>query len=215
MSDIYHVAIDGPSASGKGTAAANLSRELGIAPLDTGAVYRGMAVHAKNIGFPKLPDGWIESAKITAKIIDNATHIYLDGVDITGKLRENEISQIASKIATISEVRKYCINIFHEIAKKQSLICEGRDICSVVLPNAKFKFYLTASAKVRARRRYNELKARGQDVPFKQVLGEIKSRDKRDATQGGLVKTKDAIVIDSSRLDIDQMTQRMLNLILG
>ena len=226
MSGLTHIAIDGPSASGKGSASALLSEKLGIPCLDTGAIYRGLAVYARFIGRQKnvvlkekqdFIDHFIPALDnfcITAQIVDNVTRIILNGEDVTGQIRENEISQIASKIGTIPEVRKTCTRISQTLAANQSLIAEGRDICSVVIPNAKFKFYLTANVKVRAKRRYEELLERGQSVEFAQVLKETKERDERDLKKGGLVKTRDAIVIDSTKLSIDQVVTRMLNYIL-
>lgn len=208
MSEYVHIAIDGPAASGKGTIAANLSERLGIPCLDTGAIYRGIAVYVREKG-----SNDISKIKIDAKIIDNVTHIFLDGRDVTDKLRENEISQIASKIATLQPVRELCTKISQEIASRQSLICEGRDISSVVLPNAKYKFFLTAHVKVRAKRRHAELRAKGINIKFAQVLDEIKARDERDATKGGLVQTNDSYLIDSTRKGIDKVTRHILKYI--
>ena len=200
---IIHVAIDGTVASGKGTIAKRLSESIGIPTLDTGAVYRGIAVHVANGGtIEEIASG---KKTLTAKIIDNKTHVFLDKADVTGKLRDNEISVLTGKIAPVPLARQICTKIFQDLAKDQSLVVEGRDICSVVLPNARYKFYLTASKKVRAKRRYDELLSRGQTVPFKQVLKETKARDKSDMTKGGLKRTKDAILIDSSKLDPEQV----------
>ena len=204
---IFHVAIDGPAASGKGTAAAGLSKHLGIPCLDTGAINRGVAVHIRN-----TPS--ISNMQISVQIVDNITRVTLNGKDITMLLRENEISQAVSKIATNPDVRALVTKISQGIANKQSLIAEGRDICSVVLPEAKYKFFLTANPKVRAKRRHAELVAKGKDISFKQVLKETKERDKRDATKGGLVRTKDAVLIDTTKLTVDQTVERMLEYIL-
>ena len=201
--DIYHIAIDGPVAGGKGTVAKLLSTELGIPCLDTGAIYRGIAVAERD----KL------SRNITAKIINNITRIYIDNKDITTKLRENDISKLSSNLATNPEVRALCTKISQDLAGKQSLIAEGRDICSVVLPNAKHKFYLTAHVKVRANRRHADLVARGEEVPLKQVLHETKYRDRQDIKKGGLVRTSDAILIDSTKEQPQQTTQRILEII--
>ena len=204
---VYHVAIDGPVAAGKGTAAKALAKRLGIACLDTGAIYRGVAL-AYLTHDHKLP----EHIDLAAKIIDNVTHIFLNGTDVTGQLRNNEISVAASQMGGIPEVRKLAIKISQDIAKNHSMVMEGRDICSVVLPDAKYKFFLTAKAKLRARRRFEELRARGVAIKFRQVLRETKQRDKNDAKN--LVQTPDAIVIDSTRLTVDQMVEYMLRYIL-
>jgi cytidylate kinase len=215
--ELVHIALDGPVAGGKGTVAHELAKRLGIPCLDTGAIYRGIAVYMKQYSDKENFDIFINNvtnAKITAKIIDNVTHIYIDGKDVTGQLRENDISQLAAHTATFPTVRKLCTKISQDLAANHSLIAEGRDICSVVLPNAKFKFYLTANIKVRARRRYEEILKKRQDISFAQVLRETKQRDKSDMTKGGLVKTKDAVVIDSTKLTVDEITGLMLKYIL-
>jgi len=218
---IFHIAIDGPVAGGKGTIARGLSDSLGIPCLDTGAIYRGIAVacaptYKINLSKDNINEAVVSALnriKITAKVVNNVTRIYIDGKDVTDKLRENDISQIASQVGTIPEVRKLCTKVSQELAANQSLIAEGRDICSVVLPNAKHKFYLTAKVKIRAKRRYDELIAKGRDITFKQVLRETKERDKRDSKKGGLVKTPDAVLIDSTNMTIDETVQHMLKLI--
>ena len=226
-----HVAIDGPAAAGKGTVAKLLSLKLGIPCLDTGAIYRGIGVIADGVR-EKYGDKWAEylpdkldKTHIFAQIVDNVTHIYIEGEDVTDKIRLNHISQMASLVGTIPAVRKLCTRISQELAATYSLIAEGRDICSVVLPNAKYKFYLDADANERAQRRYDELisKDHGDNgdspdpkerITFDKVLRETIERDERDKTKGGLVKTRDAIVIDSTNLTVDQVVERMLGYIL-
>jgi cytidylate kinase len=206
LKPLIHIAIDGPTASGKGTASAKLSRRLNIPCLDTGAIYRGVAVAYRETNS-------FDNIDIVATIKDGTTHISLNGTDVTHMLRDNDISQIASKVATIPEVRKLCTKISQDLASRQSLIAEGRDICSVVLANAKHKFYLNADVNVRAKRRYDELVEKGKQIPFEQVLAETKERDQRDATKGGLVKTFDAIEIDNTEMTIDQVVDTMLEFI--
>ena len=208
-----HIAIDGPVASGKGTVARGLSEKLKIPCLDTGAIYRGIAIFAKEKGLDKFIEH-LDEVKIFARIIDNVTCISINGKNVTGQLRDNDISQISSQVATIPAVRKLCTQISHELAGNQSLIAEGRDICSVVLPNATHKFYLTAKPRTRAKRRHDELVAKGKIITFKQVLRETKERDKRDLTKGGLVKTPDAITIDSTKMSIDETVQFILKYII-
>lgn len=214
-----HVAIDGPAAAGKGTVAKMLSKRLGIPCLDTGAIYRGIGVIADGVK-EKYGDKWpeylpdkLDKTHIFAQIIDNVTHIIIEGVDVTDQIRLNHISQMASLVGTIPAVRKLCTRISQELAATYSLIAEGRDICSVVLPNAKYKFYLDADARERAQRRYDELTAKGETVEYETVLRETVERDERDKTKGGLVKTRDAIVIDSTNLTVDQVVERMLGYI--
>jgi cytidylate kinase len=221
-SGIFHVAIDGPAASGKGTVAHLLSKILGIAAFDTGAVYRAIAVAVMRA----MPQEHIKGAtrdeilkilsysRVNAAIINGATHVYIDGDDVTGQIRKNEVSQTSSYLATMPDVRKLCTKILQSVAVSQSLIVEGRDISSVILPNAKYKFYLTANVNVRATRRYKELLERGDGhIEYAQVLAETRHRDKQDATKGGLVKTADAIVVDSTKMTVDQVARHMLDCI--
>jgi cytidylate kinase len=212
---IFHVAIDGPAASGKGAAARELSRKLEIPCLDTGAIYRGVAIFAKRVGVENL-EKELDKIKVTAKIENNITCVNLDGADVTGQLRQNDISTISAKIAIMPAVRKLCTKIAQDIAEKQSLICEGRDICLTVLPNAKFKFYFTAKTRIRAWRRCAELLAKGQNISYKQVLRETKERDKLDMKRDicPLARDPKAIVIDTSKKNVDQEVEIMLGFIL-
>jgi cytidylate kinase len=211
-----HIAIDGFAASGKGSVTRELSRRIGIPCLDTGALYRGVAVFVKNMNSPTWETDLpllFQTIKLSAKIVDNITRVTLNGTDITDKLRENEISSLVARVAQIPAVRELCTKIAQDIAARQSLICEGRDICAVVIPNAKYKFFLTAKTKVRAKRRYNELVATGFKITYKQVLRETKLRDKRDRNRTGFVKPKDAIVIDSSKDSVEAVVDKLLEFI--
>jgi len=215
--ELIHIAVDGFAASGKGTVTRELSRRMGIPCLDTGAIYRGFAVYVQQ---NMNPESWesdlplvFQTIKLSAKIVDNVTRVTLNGIDITDKLRFNNISTLVSKVAQIPQVREICTKIAQDIASKQSLIVEGRDICAEVLPNAKYKFFLTAKTKVRAKRRYNELVTAGAGLTYKQVLRETKLRDKRDRTRKGFVKPKNAIVIDTSKISIEMCADEMMRYI--
>jgi cytidylate kinase len=211
VSPLIHVAIDGPAGAGKGTVTKELSKRLGIPCLDTGAVYRGVAVLAKRMGGAETIVNLISGARIVARIVDNVTRVYLDGEDITGHLRENDISQITAKVATIPAVRKFCTKIFQELASHQSMIVEGRDICTEVLPNAQYKFFLTASAEERAKRRHKELEDRGALVEYKQIFAEIVARDEMDSSSlGGLRRHPSATVIDSTKITPAEVVQKIL-----
>ena len=212
MSEIFHVAIDGPVASGKGTVARELSKRLGVPCLDTGAIYRGVAVHVQENGIENL-----FKIHIDVKIIDGVTRIYLNNgtgmQDVTDKLRTNEVSRLTAQLATIPQVRMLCTRIAQDIAKRQSIVVEGRDTCNVVLPSAKYKFLLTADLKVRAKRRFDELAARGDAVTLEEVIKQTKQRDKSDQEKGGLKKIPDAITIDATKLTVDEVVVHMLNYI--
>ena len=163
---IYHIAIDGPSASGKGTVARELSIRLGIPYLDTGAMYRGVAVYIYDKGIDYENQGAVAAEltniRMAVDVKNGETRVMINGKDITGRLRENQISMMSSKTATYPEVRKMMREHQQDIAKTQSFILDGRDICSAVLPNARYKFFLTADLDTRARRRYNDLVRKGE-----------------------------------------------------
>lgn len=205
---LLQIAIDGPAGAGKGTVTRLLSARLGIPCLDTGAIYRGLTIHLMNCGN-------FDNVNISADIKESVTRITLDGVDITDRIHTNEVTQymISSQIATMPNVRKIATHVAQDLLKRHSCIVEGRDICSVVLPDAKFKFYLTATAEERAKRRMEELKLKGVKIPYKQVLDETNARDTLDYTKGGLKLTPDAHVIDSTNMTIDDVVEYMLRYI--
>ena len=162
---IYQIAIDGPSGSGKSTLAKGVSKELGIMYLDTGAMYRtcGLAAVKRGIS-PKDADAvasMLDEMELEVKFIDGAQHMILDGEDVTGMIRTPEVSIAASDISALPVIRKAMVEKQRAIASKQTFVLDGRDIGSNVLPNAKYKFFLTASSEMRAKRRLAELNARG------------------------------------------------------
>jgi len=197
--NIFHIAIDGPVASGKGTVAKLLAARLNIPALDTGAMYRAVAVWEMDGGED------LSKLNLEVKITDGQTVVFVDGKNVTERIRDNEISKLASDISVRSEVRAKLTLLMQEIAKRESFILEGRDISSVVLPDARFKFYLTASPEVRARRRFEQL----SDITFEQVLKQVNARDAQDKTRdiAPLIQVKDAIVIDNSDKNIDETLQ--------
>jgi len=215
LKDIFHIAIDGPTASGKGTVARALSARLGIPCLDTGAMYRATAVYIRDRGLDAKSETVVtdalEALKMDVTVTDGITQVRVNGKDVTPSLRENDISRDSSIIATYPAVRKFLVTQAQEIAKAESFILEGRDIAKVVLPNAKYKFYLTADVKIRALRRQADLKAKGTEISFKEILKQIKQRDRRDTQKGGLVKVREAIVIDDTNLNIKQTVERFIS----
>jgi cytidylate kinase len=212
---VFSVAIDGPVASGKGTVARRLSEHLGISCLDTGAIYRGVAVfmHRYGLSLEELAEKVSAGINLQVKIIDNITRVWLDGDDITDKIRDNHISALASKVAVVKEVRAFCTQISRTIARSQSIIVEGRDICRVVLPDADFKFLLTADVKVRAERRYKDLAKNSENITFEQVFKETCLRDKSDREKGGFKEINDAILIDATNMTVDEAVRNMLQYI--
>ncbi len=218
MSQIYQIAIDGPAGSGKSTLAKGVAKKLGIMYLDTGAMYRTCAVAAIKAGVdPKDNDSvskLIESMKLEVKFIDGVQHMILNGEDVTAILRTPDVSKAASDISALPVVRTSMVNMQRDIAKSETFVLDGRDIGSNVLPDAKYKFFVTASAEVRAQRRLLEDKEKGNSTQtFEEVLADIKYRDLQDSTRefAPLIKTEDAILIDTSNITIEQTLEALLS----
>lgn len=215
LSSIYNIALDGPAGSGKSTVAKILAKEYNILYLDTGAMYRACALKAvrekvdpqDSASVKKL----IENLDVKVEYLDGAQHTYLDGEDVSDKIRVNEVSMAASHISAHPCVRIKMVEMQRVIAKQMSCILDGRDIGSTVLPDAKFKFYLTADSAIRAKRRYDELLERGQNVDFDKLHAEIVQRDKQDSERefSPLVCADDAIVIDTSEMPIDEVVAKI------
>ena len=213
ISEIYNVALDGPAGSGKSTVAKAIAKDYNILYLDTGAMYRACGLKALRLGVdPKdrvavekiLPD-----LNVKVEYKDGTQHTILDGEDVSSAIRENAVSMAASSISAHPAVRIKMVEMQREIAKSMSCVLDGRDIGSTVLPDAKFKFFITADSKVRATRRYNELIARGQTVDFETLHAEIVARDKQDSERefSPLVCAKDAIVVDTSNMGVDEVVK--------
>jgi len=212
------IAIDGPSGAGKSTLGKKLAKELGLLYLDTGAMYRAVAVAALNKDVDFVDHEGLTQIANDARIElvgePDFLHIFLDGVDITSEIRTLEVAQAASIVSTISGVRRLMVDHQRQIGNSAANGCvlEGRDIGSVVFPNANFKFFLTAKPEARARRRYEEDKSKGLTSTYEQTLAEINQRDQRDVsrTDSPLVIADDAIVIDTSELDLREVFEQMI-----
>lgn len=212
-----NIAIDGPAGAGKSTIAKHISKTMGIIYLDTGAMYRAVALKAINSGIDTKD---AEKLTMLVKGIDiKITHsgseqsIFLDGEDITGKIRTPEVSIGASNVAVVPAVRLKLVDLQREIAKYNDVVMDGRDIGTYVLPNARYKFFLTASIDERARRRYREQLDKGiADVTYNDVRCDIEYRDKNDSTRefAPLSKAKDAIEVDTTDLSIEQVIEKIL-----
>lgn len=219
MTEIFQIAIDGPVASGKGTVARLLAKHLGYLCLDTGAVYRGIACHFIDndidINDTAALIVALKRMKLSVKCIEGSTSIFLDEQDITKRIRDNLVSTYVFKIAKLPEVRLKVRSIQYSIAKENTLVCEGRDITSVVFPRARFKFFLTAKLKVRAIRRHAELIKKGEDIRLERVIDQIYDRDKADKNRekSPLKRVKDAIKIDSSKQDAYSVVRQMEKII--
>ena len=221
MEKIIRIALDGPSGSGKSTIAKRLSNKLNILYLDTGAMYRATALKALSLNIDTLDEfgvkTFIDDINLEIRYIDGTQHTFLDGEDVSEKIREPHVSMAASNISSLKCVRLKMVDMQREIAGKMSCVLDGRDIGSFVLPNADFKFYITASVDVRADRRFKELRLKGHDVDYEELKKEIEQRDYNDKTRdfSPLTKAVDAIEIDTSYMNVEQVIGKVLSYIEG
>ena len=210
MGKTISVAIDGPAGAGKSTIARALAKELGFYYVDTGAIYRTVGYFMSLWGVaPKDVDGinrYIDELTVDIQYdADGKQHMIMNGMDVTDDIRTPEISQIASTISAHKVVRDTLLDMQRDMARKHNVIMDGRDIGTVVLPKADVKIFLTASPEVRAKRRTDELTAKGQKANFDQILKEIQQRDYQDTHRpiAPLKMAKDSIKVDTSELDIE------------
>lgn len=211
----YQIAIDGPAGAGKSTIAKLVAKRKGFIYVDTGAMYRGLAIHFLNKGIsPEDTEGIkkaCEDAEITIGYEDGQQQIYLNGENVTGRLREETVGNMASQSSGIAEVRKKLLDLQRELARKENVVMDGRDIGTRVLPDANVKIFLTASVDTRARRRYNELLEKGEACDYEKIAEDIKERDRRDMTreQSPLRQAEDAYLVDSSDMTIDEVVDKI------
>ena len=216
MAKHYSVAIDGPAGAGKSTIAKALARELGFHYVDTGAIYRTLGYFFDLIGIgPKDIDGitkYIDECVIEIEWDeDGSQHMFLNETDVSEDIRTPEISKIASAVSAHKLVRDALLEMQRSVAKTHNVIMDGRDIGSVVLPKADVKFFLTASAEVRAQRRFEELQAKGSKDTYAKVLKEVNERDHADMTRAvaPLKQTKSHILVDTSNMTIEEVIAHM------
>ena len=213
------IALDGPSGSGKSTVAKELSKKLNILYLDTGAMYRATAVKAISLAIGTLDEKGVETfihdIDLKIKYVNGAQRTFLDGVDVSEKIREPHVSMAASNISSLKSVRLKMVEMQRKIASEESCVLDGRDIGSFVLPDAEYKFYVTATVAVRAKRRFDELKAKGHNVDYNQLEQEIEQRDYNDKHRdfAPLVKANDAVEIDTSEMSINEVVEKILSYI--
>lgn len=211
ISEIFNVALDGPAGSGKSTVAKALARDYNILYLDTGAMYRACALKALRMGVNTKDGAAVEKIlpilDVNVEYKDGLQHTLLDGEDVSTAIRENEVSMAASNVSVHRSVRVKMVELQQKIARSMSCVLDGRDIGTVVLPDAKFKFFIVADSKVRAERRYKELLACGQTVDFDALHKEIVQRDKQDSERefAPLRRAEDAILVDTSSMSIEEV----------
>lgn len=217
---IYSVAIDGPSGAGKSTLAKAAAAQLGILYVDTGAIYRSIGYYMFKHDIDPKDAARVISALPSIDVEmgydeDGLQRMYLNGEDVTKAIRLPEISMYASAVSAIPAVRAFLLDMQRDLAKKQSVIMDGRDIGTVVLPEAKVKIYLTARAEVRAQRRMKELEQRGTPSSYEEVLRQIEERDYADMHRevAPLRQAEDAVLLDTSELDFDESREALLAII--
>ncbi len=206
------IAIDGPAGSGKSTVAKIVSKELGYSYLDTGAMYRMVTLYNLENGADfKSVDKIIESIG-TFDIMINGDNFYINDVLVNKEIRSQDVTRNVSFVASIKEVRKFLVNQQREIAKKTNCILDGRDIGSVVFPNAEFKFFLTASPEVRAQRRYNQIVNTENEQNLETILEDIIKRDHIDSNreESPLIQVDDAILIDTDSLSLEEVCDTII-----
>ena len=216
---MIQIAIDGPGGAGKSTIAKAVAAKLGIVYVDTGALYRtvGYYVRLKNTD-PKDAEAvaaLLGEITIEVKYVDGVQRVYLNGEDLGDRIRTPEMSMYASRVSAIPAVRAFLLETQKDIARKNSVIMDGRDIGTVILPDADLKIFLTASPECRARRRYDELIAKGQTVSFEDVLAEMNQRDTQDSTReiAPAQAAEDAILFDNTGMVLEESVAHIISLV--
>lgn len=211
------IAIDGPAGSGKGTVAKILSEKLNLVNIDTGATYRCLALKALKNNCTNDKEKIIELSKNIDIKFDVNGNVYLDSIDVTKEIRSREVTNIVSPISSIVEVRKNLADLQRKMATSLDVVMEGRDITTVILPNADFKFYLDASLEERVNRRMKQNKEKNIDMSYKEVYENIKARDYNDSHKevGSLIRTDEQIYIDSTNLKIEEVVDLIMKEVLN
>lgn len=213
------VAIDGPAGAGKSTVARRAAQELGYVYVDTGAMYRAIGYTLKKQGIDLSDTEAVAAAvtgvNVTLRFQEDGQHVYCGEEDVTGFIRTPEISLAASQVSAVPAVRAHLLALQQQMAKTNSVIMDGRDIGTVVLPDAQVKVFLTASSAVRARRRCLELEQKGTPQPYEDVLRDVEERDYQDSHRAvaPMKPAPDAVLLDTSGMDLDESVQALLRII--
>lgn len=217
----FIVAIDGPAGTGKGTITKLIAKELGLVNIDTGAMYRCVTLQTLRKGITTLEEKEkiikiARDIEITMKNESENQQIYLNGENVSKEIRSKEVSAFVSPVSSIPEVREIMVDLQRKMAENTDVIMEGRDITTVVFPNANVKIYLDASVEERVKRRFKENQEKGLNMTYEEVLEAIKTRDYNDMNKavGALKIAKDAIVIDTTKLNIEQVKEQVKEIIL-
>ncbi len=213
------IAIDGPSGAGKSTMARMLAKELSFLYVDTGAMYRSIGLYASRRGIELseiqkiLP--LLNEISIQLEWIDGAQHIFLCGEDVSEEIRTEKISRYASAVSALPEVRRFLLDLQRQLASRHNVIMDGRDIGTVILPDAQVKIFLTASPEKRAMRRYEELKAKGQTVTYEAVYQDLLQRDQQDSSRQAapLKAAEDAVLLSSTEYTLEETLTKMKEII--
>ncbi|MCD7829632.1 MAG: (d)CMP kinase [Clostridiales bacterium] len=214
------VAIDGPSGAGKSTLARKVAAELGFLYVDTGAIYRTVALYCYRAGIDRS-DGEAIAARLSeihTELFygeDGLQHMLLNGEDVTEEIRQPELSLYTSAVSAIPAVRAFLLDLQRDLAAKHSVVMDGRDIGTVVLPQAEVKLFLTAAPEARAERRWKELREKGSAVPYEEVLADVILRDENDKNRpiAPLRQAEDAVLVDTTHYDLEESLQLLLNAI--
>ncbi len=216
---MINIAIDGPAGAGKSTIAKTASKELGFIYVDTGALYRTVGLNALRLGKDTKSEAEVvptlQGLDVSLRFVDGEQRVFLGDEDVSTAIRQNEVSMAASNVSAIPKVREFLFDLQRDIAKNNNCIMDGRDIGTVVLPDAQIKIYLTASAEARADRRYKELVEKGQSVNYDDILKEIELRDYQDTHReiAPLKKADDAVLVDTTKLTLEESIDYMLSVI--
>ena len=215
----FSVAIDGPAGAGKSTLAKAAAARLGFVYVDTGAIYRTVGLAARNAGVDKADSEGIKalltSLQVDIRYENGVQKMYLNGGDVTGEIRSPEISAYASYVSAIPEVRAFLMEMQRRLAREHDVIMDGRDIGTVVLPEAGLKIFLTASAEKRAMRRFRELQEKNPTITFEEVLSDMTARDAKDSQRetAPLKAAEDAVLVDTSDLSLEESVELIVNMI--
>ena len=213
------IAIDGPAGAGKSTLARQLARDLGYIYVDTGAMYRAVGLYAlrqgKDPADAEAVKALLPSVGLRLDLIEGEQHIYLNGEDVSGAIRTEQVSMAASAVGANPAVREFLLDLQRNMARSQNVLMDGRDIGTVVLPDAKVKIFLTASPEARARRRWLENQQKGIEGSYQEVLADVLRRDDQDTHRAAapLRQAEDAVLVDTSELDLAQSLEAMKKVI--